>query len=70
MVRAHEKWVAAGRPKGDGSHFWLEAERELLQEAAQTAGIERIENHIEVPPACASSPSFSIVEAGQEPSLA
>lgn len=33
MIRAHENWVAAGRPKGDGRHFWLEAERELRQEA-------------------------------------
>lgn len=35
MLRAHEKWVAAGRPKGDGGHFWMEAERELRQEAGQ-----------------------------------
>jgi len=35
MVRANEKWVAAGMPKGDGNHFWLEAEWELQQEAAE-----------------------------------
>ena len=29
--RAYEKWEAAGRPGGDGSHFWVEAERELRQ---------------------------------------
>jgi hypothetical protein len=28
---AREKWEAAGRPNGDSSRFWLEAERELLQ---------------------------------------
>ena len=26
---AYLKWVAAGRPPGDGVRFWLEAEREL-----------------------------------------
>ena len=26
---AYRKWVAAGRPIGDGVAFWLEAEREL-----------------------------------------
>jgi Protein of unknown function (DUF2934) len=25
---AYQKWVAAGRPPGDGLPFWLEAERE------------------------------------------
>ena len=30
-VRAYGKWVAAGRPEGDGVNFWLEAERELLR---------------------------------------
>ena len=30
--RAYLKWEAAGRPHGDGSHFWAEAERELLQQ--------------------------------------
>lgn len=29
---AHRKWEAAGRPAGDGLHFWLEAERELKAE--------------------------------------
>ena len=31
MLLAHEKWVAAGRPKGDGRRFWVEAERALRQ---------------------------------------
>lgn len=35
MVRANEKWVAAGMPKGNGNHFWLEAEGELRREAAE-----------------------------------
>lgn len=26
---AYQKWEAAGRPWGDGTQFWLEAEREL-----------------------------------------
>jgi hypothetical protein len=30
-LRAYAKWEAAGRPDGDGVHFWLEAERELGQ---------------------------------------
>ncbi|HEV3385609.1 MAG TPA: DUF2934 domain-containing protein, partial [Gemmata sp.] len=30
---AFAKWVAAGRPEGDGKCFWLEAERELGQKA-------------------------------------
>jgi hypothetical protein len=30
---AYQKWVAAGRPEGDSSRFWLEAEQELLQGA-------------------------------------
>jgi Protein of unknown function (DUF2934) len=28
---AYHKWTMAGRPKGDGVSFWLEAERELKQ---------------------------------------
>lgn len=28
-LRAHQKWIEAGRPEGDGTHFWLEAEKEL-----------------------------------------
>jgi len=28
---AYLKWEAAGRPHGDGGHFWWEAERELMQ---------------------------------------
>ena len=35
MVRANKKWSAAGMPKGDTDHFWLEAEQELRQEAAE-----------------------------------
>lgn len=31
--RAYLKWEAAGRPSGDGGHFWAEAERELLQQS-------------------------------------
>ena len=27
---AFEKWEAAGKPPGDGSDFWLQAEKELL----------------------------------------
>lgn len=26
---AYQKWEAAGKPLGDGLHYWLEAEREL-----------------------------------------
>jgi hypothetical protein len=29
--RAYRKWQAAGRPGGDCTRFWLEAEQELLQ---------------------------------------
>jgi len=35
MVRANEKWVAAGMPKNDANRFWSEAEQELRQEAAE-----------------------------------
>ena len=28
---AYQKWLAAGCPPGDCSHFWLDAERELLE---------------------------------------
>ena len=28
---ARQKWETAGRPEGDSSRFWLEAEQELLQ---------------------------------------
>ena len=27
---AYEKWEAAGKPPGDGSDFWLQAEKELV----------------------------------------
>ncbi len=33
-LSAYYKWVAAGRPAGDGVGFWLEAEQELLQALA------------------------------------
>ena len=33
-VRAYRKWEAAGQPVGDGVQFWLEAERELIQETS------------------------------------
>jgi hypothetical protein len=29
MVLANQKWADAGRPKGDGHRFWVEAEQEL-----------------------------------------
>jgi hypothetical protein len=32
-VRAYAKWEAAGRPNGDSSRFWLEAEEELRPRA-------------------------------------
>jgi hypothetical protein len=31
VLRAYGKWEAAGKPDGDGTRFWLEAEQELLQ---------------------------------------
>jgi hypothetical protein len=31
--RAYRKWEEAGRPPGDGTRFWLEAERELTRGA-------------------------------------
>jgi Protein of unknown function (DUF2934) len=31
---ARMKWEAAGRPDGDSSRFWQEAEKELLEERA------------------------------------
>jgi hypothetical protein len=37
MVRAHEIWVAAGRPKGDGKPFWSQAELELQRESQSAA---------------------------------
>jgi hypothetical protein len=30
-VCAYLRWEAAGKPPGDGTKFWLEAEQELLQ---------------------------------------
>lgn len=30
-LSAYRKWEIAGKPIGDGSQFWLEAERELVQ---------------------------------------
>ncbi len=29
--RAYFKWLAAGKPSGDGKQFWYEAERELTR---------------------------------------
>ena len=29
-LRAYQKWESAGKPPGDGTQFWLEAEHELL----------------------------------------
>jgi len=34
MILAHEKWVAAGRPKGDGSRLRRGAERDLGRKEA------------------------------------
>jgi hypothetical protein len=31
---AYYRWDAAGRPGGDGTRFWLEAERELTERSA------------------------------------
>lgn len=31
---AYAKWEAAGQPPGDGTDFWLAAERELTEETA------------------------------------
>jgi len=33
QMRAYLKWEAAGKPKGHESRFWLEAKKELLEEA-------------------------------------
>jgi Protein of unknown function (DUF2934) len=30
-VLAYRKWETAGKPLGDGTQFWLEAEKELLK---------------------------------------
>ncbi len=30
-VRAYLRWEAAGRPPGDGSNFWVEAEQEMTR---------------------------------------
>jgi len=30
-VLAYQKWIAAGMPPGDGTDFWIEAEREIRQ---------------------------------------
>ena len=30
-VCAYQKWEAAGKPKGDGVNFWIEAEQEVVQ---------------------------------------
>ena len=36
--RAYERWLERGSPDGSPERDWLEAERELLAEAAHTAG--------------------------------
>ena len=28
---AYKKWIAAGKPPGDCTHFWLEAEQEIQE---------------------------------------
>ncbi len=33
QLRAYRKWVAAGKPNGDCTRFWLEAEQELLSQS-------------------------------------
>jgi hypothetical protein len=30
-ICAYQKWESAGKPTGDGSRFWLEAEQELVE---------------------------------------
>lgn len=37
---AHSKWEAAGYPAGDGFDFWLEAEREVNAEGAESSPAE------------------------------
>jgi len=37
QIRAFHKWEAAGRPAGNGVHFWLEAERELADGGHETS---------------------------------
>ena len=34
---AYRKWESEGRPSGDGTRFWLEAEQELAQQLQGTA---------------------------------
>jgi hypothetical protein len=36
-MRAYEKWVQRGRPHGSDQKDWIEAEAELLKEAARGA---------------------------------
>jgi hypothetical protein len=38
QVRAFHKWEAAGKPAGNGVHFWLEAERELAEGKTENSG--------------------------------
>ena len=33
-ARAHQLWEAAGRPEGRDQEFWIEAERQLAEDAA------------------------------------
>ena len=33
-TRAHQLWEAAGKPDGQDQEFWTEAERQLVEDAA------------------------------------
>jgi hypothetical protein len=37
---SYKKWVRAGRPQGQFDRFWEEAEREILQKAAEPIPVE------------------------------
>jgi hypothetical protein len=41
---AYQKWQSAGKPTGDGSRFWLEAEQELLNGMIEDAD-RRVGSH-------------------------
>jgi hypothetical protein len=38
---AYHKWQAAGRPGGDGVHFWLKAEQELAEHELARGAIDQ-----------------------------
>lgn len=42
-LQAYYKWVAAGRPGGDGKEFWLEAEREFTRSVVQLEEVIELE---------------------------